>query len=159
MKGNDMRTLIVYYSRTGITEAVASTIAELLDGDMEKIEDTKNRDGAMRFIVACKDGVMKKTAEIKPVDHDPAGYDMVIIGSPVWANTMTPAIRRFLSDYGKSIRKAATFVTTNTSGIESTNKAMEELIEGEVVASAGFLRKHVKRETAEITSFVEKLRG
>ena len=154
-----MRILVAYYSRTGITETVAKEIAEKLGADLEKIEDTKNRDGALRFIVACKDGAMKKSAEIKPTRQDPAEYDLVIIGTPVWANTMTPAVRKYLMDFGKTIKKAATFVTTNSSGIDATNKHLAELLDGEVVATAGFRRKHVKKETAAIDEFVEKLQS
>ena len=155
-----MKTLVAYYSRTGITKKVAGFIAEALEADIEEIVDTKNRKGVMRFMVACKDGIMKKTGEIGPVEKTPSDYDLVVIGTPVWANTFTPAVRKYLADYGQDLKKAAVFCTTAKSGIESTTRGMSEMIDGETIAAAGFREKHVKKDEhiEALQEFISKIR-
>jgi multimeric flavodoxin WrbA len=34
---------------------------------------------------------------------NPAGYDLVIFGSPIWAGNIAPAIRTYINQYGDSI--------------------------------------------------------
>ncbi len=155
-----MRTLVVYYSRTGITRNVAEAVAAELGADSEEIRDTKNRDGALRFIAACKDGVLKKTADIMPPEKNPADYDLVVVGSPVWAKTMTPAVRAYLEAFGDSIGRAATFATADLSGLDATNRAMAEMIGGDVAAAAGFRKKYVKKDahTEDLRAFIDALR-
>lgn len=156
-----MRTLVVYYSRTGITRTVAEAVAAALDADTEEIRDTKNRDGALRFIAACKDGVLKKTADIVPPEKNPADYDLVVVGSPVWAKTMTPAIRAYLDAFGDAVGRAGTFATADMSGLDATNRAMAEMIGGEIVAAASFRKKHVKKDAhaADLQAFIDALRA
>jgi hypothetical protein len=40
---------------------------------------------------------MKRKPELMPLVHDPTGYDLVMIGTPVWAWTLSPPVASFLS--------------------------------------------------------------
>jgi flavodoxin len=155
-----MKTLVAYYSRTGITQKVALAVAKALSADVEELIDTKNRKGTLGFIVAGKDAATKKLVPIQPPQRHPGEYDLVILGTPVWANTMSSAVRMYLTDFGKDIRRAGFFCTTHSSGIESTWSQMEELLGKPPVATAGFRQKHVKRDEhlAALDAFLEKLR-
>jgi flavodoxin len=42
-----MKTLVVYYSRTGTTRKVAEAIAGILRCDIEEVVDTKKRSGIL----------------------------------------------------------------------------------------------------------------
>ncbi|WP_300668909.1 hypothetical protein [Desulfoluna sp.] len=90
------KTLLVYYSRTGTTEALAEGIQERLGCDMEVIIDQKNRDGFFGNLCGGLDALLERQTLIKPPTHDPAGYDRVIIGTPVWYGNLTPAVRTWL---------------------------------------------------------------
>lgn len=46
-----MKTLVVYYSRSGNTRLVAQEISSAIDSDIEEIADTKNWSGTMGFYV------------------------------------------------------------------------------------------------------------
>jgi menaquinone-dependent protoporphyrinogen IX oxidase len=144
------RTLIVYYSRTGTTRRVADALAYALTApqspDVEVLTDTKHRQGPIGFLRAVTDAVGRKVIPIEPVNCHPADYDLVIVGTPVWADTMCSAVRTYLHKYGQAIRKAALFCTTAGSGIDDTHAAMAELIAGEIIAKAGFRAKFVKND-------------
>ena len=106
-----MRVLVVYYSRTGMTKKVALALAEKVGVDAEEIIDLKNRQGALGWIIAGKDAGQKNLTEIKSVQNNPADYDLVIVGTPVWVGTMTPAIRTYLTHYKDKIKRLACFST------------------------------------------------
>ena len=156
-----MKILVVYYSRTGVTRKVARAVAESLAADSEELIDTKNRSGPIGFAVAAKDAALKKTVPIQPPQKVPGDYDLVVIGTPVWADTISTAVRAYLGDHGGDIRKAAVFCTTHTSGIEKATGAMEAMIGGEVLARAGFRQKHVKRDkhVEALNAFLDEIQG
>lgn len=155
-----MKCLVVYYSRTGITRGVARAVAEALDAEVEELIDTKKRAGPLGFAVACKDAAMKKLVPIEPPKYHPADYDLVVVGTPVWAGTMSSAVRAYLTDHGKQIRSAALFCTTHTSGIEESKRDMRAMLGCGVIATAGFREKAVKRgeHIAALDAFIEKCR-
>jgi hypothetical protein len=60
-----MKALVVYYSRTGNTEKVALELANELNADIERIIDTKDRSGAIGYLVAGKETTQKVPAQIE----------------------------------------------------------------------------------------------
>lgn len=155
-----MKTLVVYYSRTGVTRKAAKTLAGALQADVEELIDTKSRKGPIGFAGGVKDALMKKAVPIQPPQTNPADYGLVVIGTPVWANTMSSAVRAYLSEYAKNIKKAAVFCTTGSSGIEKTNADIADMLAGDTIASAGFLQKDVKQDKhlGGIEDFLNKIR-
>ncbi len=156
-----MKCLVVYYSRTGITRTVAKSLIEALGADEEELVDTKGRQGRLGFLAACLDAARRKLVPIEPVKKNPAAYDLVVIGTPVWASTMSSAVRAYLAEHGKSIRAAALFCTTHTSGIEQTNRDMQSFLTAKAGATAGFLEKSVKRgeHIAAVDAFLGKCKA
>ena len=92
-----MKSLVLFYSRTGNTGKIANEIAVKLNSDIEEIFDKKNRKGIFGYLAAAKDAATKKFTQIEEVKKDLSQYDLVIIGTPVWAWGMAPAIRTYLS--------------------------------------------------------------
>ncbi len=139
-----MKTLVVYYSRTGVTHQVATELAERLGADVEELQDTKSRSGKLGYIAAGKDAALRKAVPIAPPSHDPGDYEMVVVGTPVWANTMCTAVRTYLTDAAGNISRLAVFCTTRTSGIDKTLAEMERVAACDATATAGFRQKDVK---------------
>ena len=105
------RVLVVYYSRTGTTKEVAEAIARELGCEVEEITDLKDRRGPLGFAVGGKDAFLKKLTQIEEVTKRPNSYDLVVIGTPLWALSVTPAVRTYLSQNKDRIRRAAFFCT------------------------------------------------
>ena len=106
-----MKTLVVYYSRTGTTKMVAELLAQQLEADVDEIRDTKDRRGLWGYILSGRDAATQRTTTIHPVKYNPAAYDMVVIATPVWASTVSTPIFTYLQQY-KSALKAVSLVTT-----------------------------------------------
>ncbi|MGA2265266.1 MAG: flavodoxin [Phycisphaerae bacterium] len=156
-----MKTLIVYYSRTGVTRTVAGVLAEQLGADVEELHDRKDRGGAMGYILAGKDATLKRLADIDPPQKDPGAYDLVVLGTPVWAFTMAPAIRTYLTRHGAAIKKAGAFCTMGGSGDKRTFRHVAELLGKPPAATLTLLEKDVRQGAfvAAAKEFVARLTG
>jgi flavodoxin len=122
-----MGTLVVYYSRTGNTRFVAEKIAEHLNAETCEIVDKKKREGRLGFITGGYEATRKKLTDIevsKTIDN----YDFVIIGTPVWAGKITPAIRTFIKKNDFSGKQLACFVTLDGDNPEKTIKNLKEAL-------------------------------
>ena len=104
-----MRTLVVYFTRTGNTRFAAESIGAELGADLEEIIDLKNRQGKLGWLSAGKDAMRGNETQIAPTKTTPNGFDLIIIAQPVWAWSPTPAIRTYLNKNDLSGKKVALF--------------------------------------------------
>ena len=122
-----MKSLVAYYSRSGNTKFVAEKIAEQLNADLCEGIDKKNREGKLAYLTSGRDAMREKLTEIeisKPVED----YDFVVVGSPVWAGKIAPAIRTFLVKNDFSNKQVAFFVTLGGDKPEKTMQNIKETI-------------------------------
>ena len=122
-----MRTLVVYYSRTGNTKFAAEKIAEYLNAETCEIVDKKNRKGRLAFVIGGYSSIRKKLTEIE-VSKSIDNYDLIIIGSPVWADGITPAIRTYIKKNDFSSKQVAIFMTLKGDNPEKALVKFKEAI-------------------------------
>jgi len=124
-----MKILVTYYSRTGLTRKVATFISEDLEAHIDEITDSIDRSGPIGYLKAGKDASMKKLTKIK-YSAKPEDYDLIIIGGPVWAWTMCPAIRTYITDNKEILKtkKLAFFATQGSDGADKKFRFMQEII-------------------------------
>ncbi|HIE05401.1 MAG TPA: hypothetical protein EYP58_01230 [bacterium (Candidatus Stahlbacteria)] len=127
-----MNLLVVYYSRTGRTRKVAEAIARGLEADIEAITDNVNRSGPIGYLRSGRDAIFKVAPEIETLKNDPAGYDLIIVGTPIWAMTISAPVRAFLQRY--YIKDYAAFLTLSRMGKDSALKAIKDLLRREPIA-------------------------
>lgn len=159
------KVLVVYYSRSGVTRKVSKNIGEMLKCDVEELTDTKNRDGIWGFIISGKDAMFKKPAVIERIDMDSSQYDLVLIGTPVWAGNMSCAIRTYINDNKDKFNNVGFFCTSGGSKSDVVIENMEKLCSKKSIANVTLSQKAIKDDTylqsvkdfvAEITEKVEK---
>jgi flavodoxin len=155
------RCLVVFYSRTGNTRKVAEQIAQGLGCETEALTDLKPRAGALGFLKGGGDAFRKRLTQIGEVAHNPADFELVVLGTPVWASTMAPAMRTYLTEQAARLPQVAFFVTTGSTGIERTFRHMEEMCGKAPKATLGLLERDVRKgdPSETIRAFVEKLRA
>jgi len=122
------KALVVFYTRTGTTKKLAEDIAKTLGTDIEEIIDTKDRKGAVGYLTAGRDAMQKRLTKIKPAKKDPANYDVVAIGTPIWGWAMTPAVRTYISQNSHKFKRVAFFCTMGGSGGMKAFAEMEKLL-------------------------------
>jgi flavodoxin len=104
-----LKSLVVYYSRTGNARFAAETIAAEIGADVEEVIDQKKRSGALGFIGGGFAARLGKETKIAPTTKSPASYDLIIVGTPVWAGRPSPAITTYLKKNDLSGKKVAVF--------------------------------------------------
>lgn len=117
-----MNTLVVCYSNSGTTRMIAERIAAYLGADLDDIVETKERPrlvidgqkaeaGGGALTRAALGAVLGLGSSIVETPRNPAGYDLVIVGTPVWCGSLTPPVRSYLKRHSKSLKRVAFFCT------------------------------------------------
>ncbi|MEO1160208.1 MAG: hypothetical protein AAFW74_07085 [Pseudomonadota bacterium] len=106
-----MRTLIVYYSRTGTTANIANALANRLDADKREIGCDRYTGGLLRYLLAGYDSVRGNLPEIEMTEFAAEQYDLVLIGTPIWTSHPSLPVRAFLDRKPDLPARVAVFLT------------------------------------------------
>lgn len=120
------RILVVYYSRTGNTRKIASELAAALNGDLDEISDFENRSGILGYLRSGRQAFWRKVVPLRPPRLKPDGYDLVVVGTPIWNVSLPSPVRAYLREHRRVIRAAAFFCTCGGMGMERVFQQMSD---------------------------------
>lgn len=118
-----MKTLVAFYTRTGTNRTIAENLASELGADLDEIVDQKKRSGPIGWLGAGRTAMSHKTTEIA-TRLNPGEYDTIILGSPIWAGNMNPALRTYLGKHDLGGKRVFFFFVSLRN---DPSKAIEEL--------------------------------
>lgn len=151
-----MSTLVIFFSRTGNTRRIGAAIAQELGAQQEELRTRERWEGALGYLRAARAAVRRTPVTLEPVSQDPRRFEVVIVGTPVWAFTMAAPVRTFLSEHGPQLCRVAFFCTLGGSGAQRTFRHMESLCGRPALATLAVterdLRSDVKRAVQEFTA-------
>jgi len=155
-----MKTLVAYYSRTGNTRKLAQAVAAALGAELQEITEPKDRSGFWGYLLAGRDAALKRATPIQPFAADPAAYDLVVVGTPVWAFTMASPVRSFLEAAAGQLKAVAFFCTEGGNGHERTFRQMAALAGRKPAATLVLLEKELTADFgAKVTEFAKAVAG
>ena len=153
------KTLVVYYSRTGTTKKVGDLLAQKLGADVEEIKDTTDRSGAKGYLISGRDAMKKRLTKLEPTTKNPAEYDLVIIGTPVWAWSVSVPVRTYITENKDKFKKVAFFATMGGSGDQKSFIEMEKISQRPIATLSALTREVVKDGHSEkVAQFIEDLK-
>jgi len=165
MADRPTRTLVMFTALDGNTRSVAQAIAKAVGADLVEVKLLKPLPtGFTRFIVGGFSAFLKLKPAIQPVDVDPSDYDLLFVGTPVWAGNYAPALRTFFRDHPVSGKLAALFATCkdgaghsleDLSGTLSGNKTLTKL---SLACKEGVNEADIKKATDWASSIHDKVR-
>lgn len=123
-----MKTLVVFYSRTGNTSVVASKLVALLRADTDRILPRQSYEGGLGALKAVFHSLTDRRIAIDAPKTAPGGYDLVVIGGPVWAGRIASPVKSYLRAFGGSINRIAFFVTAGAPSSRQAFSQMETLV-------------------------------
>jgi flavodoxin len=122
----DGKVLVACFSFTGTTKSVATTLAGLTDGTLYLIEpetpygkenstyyDESTRAYQEQYGPASARPAIRKTME------EADGYDIVLLGFPIWYGKAPRVVFTFLDTYSFKGKTVIPFITSGSSGISS----------------------------------------
>jgi flavodoxin len=129
------KTLIVYHSRSGYTRRVAQALARRLGADLEEVRIVLPLGGALGYAMSAIEAITGLTPALRPTARDPARYDLVVIGSPVWMWSLASPIRSWLSTHRVGSARVGFFCTMGGAGAKRVFAAMADLLGKRPVAT------------------------
>ena len=110
--------LCVYYSRSGKTKKAMEEIAQALDAELVELHDDVERSGWLGWLRCGMDSMRKTTQPLSPFETEKRlqDYDLVVLGTPVWAGRCSSVMRTFLKAHGKKLERVAYVVTRGSDG-------------------------------------------
>ncbi len=155
-----MKALIVYYSLSGTTRAVAEALAKELAADIEKIGCDRYAPGVLGMARACYDSWRGNLPPIGPLSHEPSRYDLVVIGGPIWAFHPATPVRSYLRQESSRLPNVAFFLTHHKSAAQQSLRDMEQVAGQAPKATLVVRAAEVEKGTfgAAVSSFASTLR-
>jgi flavodoxin len=156
---NGSRILVVYFSRTGTTRKVAELLARLLRADLEEIRDTEDRMGVRGYFRSGREAFFQRRTVLKQPQRDPASYDLVVIGTPIWNLSLSSPVRTYLMLMRVKLPRVAFFLTHKRFGDQRVLAQMEQMVGKAPVARLVLKQEQVDRGgfIADVEPFVERL--
>ena len=138
-QGAGAKALVVYFSATGNTKAVAETLAGLKDADIYEIvpkqpytdEDLNYNDRTTRATAEQNDPDARPAIQGSITDFEQ--YEIVYVGYPIWWGDMPRILYTFFDTYDFSGKTIAPFCTSGGSGLSGTPGTIAELESGATV--------------------------
>lgn len=121
-----MNTAVVYYSLEGNTKYAAEKIATKLNADLIQITPTKEypTGKVSKYFWGGKSATFGESPKLEAYDFDQNQYDLVILGTPIWAGTFAPPLRTFIRENELMEKKIALFACCSGG---ATEKCFEQL--------------------------------
>lgn len=151
------KVLVLYYSQTGTTKAVAEVIAEKMGADIEAIEAVEPYSGSFMETVlrGQKEMAAGVLPELKPLSVNVEDYDVVFLGYPVWFGTYALPVKTLLKDIDLSGKKVVPFCTFGSGGLDETVAELRGELEGaEVMEGYGVRTARVSAAPDEVARFL-----
>lgn len=126
------RVLIAYYSRTGHTRVAAEMLAAAFGGapavTVREITEAGSRLGFWGYCRCLLQASMGLDADIDPDDVDLRGFDLLLIGTPIWGWHLSSPVRAFARRHGSRVSACGFFCTMGGSGAESVFAELERIV-------------------------------
>lgn len=126
----EMKTLVTYFSASGVTKGVAERLAKAIGADIMEIvpeqryteADLDWRDKSSRSTLEMKD--KNSRPAIVKGEFNPEDYDVICVGFPIWWYTCPTIINTFMESFDHS---GKTIIPFATSGGSTIDKACADL--------------------------------
>ena len=121
------RILVVYYSLGGNTARVAEDIARRCGAVLDPIREVRPRAGIGGYMRAAWEALRGRTVSIRSPEQQPGAYDVVVLGTPVWAGRISSPMRACIEQHADGLQRVAFFCTEGGSGGERVFDQMARL--------------------------------
>ena len=152
------KALVLYYSQSANTQAVAEQIAALTGADIEAFVLEEPYDGTYQQTIERsgrerQEGILPV---VNPVKADLDAYDVIYLGYPIWFGTYAPPIAAWLDQVDLSGKKIVPFCTFGSGGLDaSINDLKAKQPKAEVLPGYGVRAARLEAMPEEVEFFLK----
>ncbi len=128
-----MKTGIIFYSYSGITRDIAGKIQDACGGDLIEVKTRQNYNRLTAYTIGCLRARSGESDPIDPGSLDVTGYDLIVLGTPVWAWKPAPAVNAAIGALRGCEGKPAVIFATCGGQAGDTLAVMRRALEGKGV--------------------------
>ena len=155
------KTLVAFFSASGVTRQVAQKLAAAAQADLYEIKpavpytqaDLNWRDKSSRSSVEMKNLAIRP--QLADTDAKIEQYDRILLGYPIWWYMAPTIINTFLESYDFSGKTIVPFATSGGSGMGRTNEKLAPSCPGAKLLSGKVFRGAVSK--ADLQAWADSL--
>lgn len=152
--------LTVYYSHSGNTRALAKMIQQQVGGDLVEILPVSPYPDDYNTVVnqAKKELQEGYRPPLQTDVENISDYDVILVGSPNWWNTVAPPVMTFLAACDLSDKAIAPFITHEGTGLGRSASDIAQLCPGVTVLEGLAVRGgSVTSAQPQVSAWLRKL--
>lgn len=155
------KSLVAYFSASGVTAKAAKVLAEVTGADLYEIKpekpytpedlnwnDKKSRSSLEMNDKTSRPGIAEKVADMEQ-------YQTVFVGFPIWWYVAPTIINTFLESYDFSGKTVVPFATSGGSGMGKTNAGLAPSCPGAVLLDGRILNG--LQSQSDLKAWIESL--
>lgn len=128
---NPKKTLVAFFSCSGVTERVAENIAAVIGSDVYEIEpEVPYTDADLNWRDSNSRSTKEKDPSSRPAiagSVDTKKYDVIFLGFPIWWYVAPSIIKTFVESYDFSGKTIVPFATSGGSDMGKTEEVLRKL--------------------------------
>ena len=153
------KNLVLYYSETGTTKAVAEELQKQLGADIESIEAVEAYTGDFQKTMQRGQREMQsgETPAIKPLKKKLADYDVIFLGYPIWFGTYAMPIATLVKENDFAGKTVVPFCTFGSGGLNTSTEALKKALpKAKIQTGYGVRSARVASAAKELDRFLKE---
>ena len=156
-----MKKLVIFYSLDGNTKLIAENLAKEIGADILELKPEKEipKIEPIKHLWGGKQAFLKETPRLKNYNLNLEDYQIICIGTPVWAYNFSPPLRTFLKENIIQNKKIILFCTCGQTKRKTFNNLREKLKGNEIIGELEFknVLKNPEENIRKLNDFLKKL--
>lgn len=158
MTASAQKMLVLYFSETGSTKAVAQELQKQTGADIEAIEAVEPYSGDFQKTMQRGQREMQgQLPALKPLAKRVADYDIVFLGYPIWFGTYATPIAALIKTQDFAGKKLVPFCTFGSGGLNTSSDALKKALpKAQVQTGYGVRTARVAAAAKELDRFLKE---
>lgn len=154
------KILILYYSLTGNTKAIAENIQKQVGGDIAEIKTVQPYPEDFHAVIeqARKERQSGYLPPIQPLAYALEAYDTIYLGYPIWGSTIPQPLATFLSENLLAGKTVIPFCTHDGYGVGRSFQAIAEYCpDAKILDGFDIVGSEVKSAEGPLSAWLKKI--
>lgn len=146
------KSLIVYYSLTENTKAVAEEIQKQVNGELMQIETVEPYPEVYDEVLDVVEA-QREAGELPTIvkqDVDLSAYDSIFLGTPIWFGEPALPVEKWISENELAGKRIYPFFTSGSSSINESIERYRELLDQSTLSEGLSITSSDRSQTASL---------